>query len=91
MITSFKHKGLKELFETGRSKHVAASILDRVRQLDVLNAATSINGVNVPGYGLHPLNGNRKGEWSIKVTSNFRITFTPKGENFRDVDLEDYH
>ena len=92
MIKSFRHKGLREVFETGRSAHVGASIIKRViRQLDVLDAATSIQGVNVPGYKLHPLKGSRAGEWAIWVTGNWRITFKFQSGDVLDVNLEDYH
>ncbi len=62
-----------------------------IRQLDVLDAAQSINGVNVPGYRLHPLKGDRSGEWSITVTGNWRITFRFENGDAYNVDLEDYH
>jgi toxin HigB-1 len=92
VIKTFRHKGLKEVFETGKSAAVGASMLKRlIRQLDVLDAATSIQGVNVPGYRLHPLKGQRAGEWAIWVTGNWRITFRlDKGDTY-DVNLEDYH
>ena len=92
MIKNFRHKGLKELFETGTSKSIGGSRAARiVRQLDVLDAATSIQGVNVPGYKLHPLKGDRKSEWAIWVSGNWRITFRPENEDMYDVNLEDYH
>lgn len=92
MIKNFRHKGLKELFETGSSKGIGGSMRSRIiRQLDVLDAATSVQGVNVPGYQLHPLKGDRKGEWAISVNGNWRITFRPENEDMHDVNLEDYH
>ena len=46
----------------------------RVR-LSVLYAADEVGDLGLPGYGLHPLKGKRKGEWSITVTGNWRIVF----------------
>ena len=62
MTKAFKHKGLKQLLETGESHHVAKDLQKRlIRQLDLLNAAKSIKDTNLPGYDLHRLKGNRKG------------------------------
>jgi proteic killer suppression protein len=92
MIKSFRHKGLKQLFETGKSRSVSADLIRRlVRQLDFLNRATSPMDMNLPGYRWHELKGARKGTWSVTVSGNWRLTFTFKGADAYDVDLEDYH
>ena len=92
MIKSFRHKGLKRLFETGERRGVAGELTDRLRrQLDVLNRARSTRDLNLPGYRLHQLKGNRAGTWSVTVSGNWRVTFTFEGEDAFDVDLEDYH
>jgi proteic killer suppression protein len=92
VIRTFRHKSLKELFETGRSKLVPADMRGRIeRRLDVLDAASAISGVNVPGFGLHPLKGDRAGEWSITVTGNRRLTFRFEDGDAFDINLEDYH
>ncbi|MBW4552479.1 MAG: type II toxin-antitoxin system RelE/ParE family toxin [Aphanocapsa sp. GSE-SYN-MK-11-07L] len=56
-----------------------------------LNAATLPQDMNLPGLVLHELAGNRKGTWSVRVSGNWRITFTFDGADACDVDLEDYH
>lgn len=92
MIKSFRHKGLKRLFETGERRGVAPDLADRLRRrLDVLNRARSTRDLGLPGYGLHQLKGNRAGTWSVTVSGNWRVTFTFEGESAFDVDLEDYH
>lgn len=92
MIKSFRHKGLKQLFENGKSRSVSADLVRRlVRQLDFLNRATGPLDMNLPGYRLHELKGDRKGAWSVTVSGNWRLTFTFEGEDACDVDLEDYH
>jgi proteic killer suppression protein len=92
VIKSFRHKGLKRLFETGDRRAVSADLADRLRrQLDVLNRARSTRDLNLPGYRLHQLKGNRAGTWSVTVSGNWRVTFTFEGEDAFDVDLEDYH
>jgi proteic killer suppression protein len=92
MIKTFRHKGLKQLFETGKSRSVSADLTRRlVRQLDFLNRAMGPSDMNLPGNRLHELKGDRKGAWSITVSGNWRLTFTFEGEDACDVDLEDYH
>ena len=92
MIKSFRHKGLKRLFETGERRGVSADIADRLRrQLDVLNRARGTADMNLPGYRLHRLKRDRAGTWSVSVSGYWRITFTFEGEDAFDVDLEDYH
>lgn len=90
MIASFRGKGLKEVFETGRSKRVRADQLSRiVERLSVLNDATSLGIVNVPGYRFHPLKGTNR--YAISVNGPWRITFGWDGQNVTEVDPEQYH
>ncbi len=92
MIRSFRYKGLKRLFETGERRGVSPELVDRLRrQLDVLNRARSTADMNLPGYRLHRLKGDRAGTWSVTVSGNWRITFTFEATDAFDVDLEDYH
>lgn len=92
MIRTFRHKGLRQLFETGRSRGVSAGLTRRLlRQLDFLNRAGSPQDMNLPGYRLHELKGDRKGTWSVTVSGNWRLTFTFTEGDAGDVDLEDYH
>ncbi len=66
---------------------------ERIRvRLSVLHAAKEVGDMGLPGYDLHPLRGNRKGEWSIKVTGNWRIVFRmDRPGEATEVNLEDYH
>jgi len=92
MIRTFRHKGLKRLFETGSARGVSADLVGRlIRQLDILNRAVATQDMNLPGYRLHELKGARKGTWSVTVSGNWRLTFTFRDRDAYDVDLEDYH
>jgi proteic killer suppression protein len=92
MIKSFRHKGLKQLFESGKARGVSSDLTKRlIRQLDFLNRATSPADLNLPGYHWHELKGDRKGTWSISVSGNWRLTFSFQGTDAHEVDLEDYH
>jgi proteic killer suppression protein len=92
MIKSFKHKGLKVYFETGSPKGIQASHSKKLRmQLIALDTANCIDDMDIPGYRLHPLKGNRKGLWSISVSGNWRLTFEFADGNVYILDYEDYH
>jgi proteic killer suppression protein len=92
MITSFRHKGLQRLFERGDQRGVPAHLAPRLRrQLDYLHAAKAIGDMDLPGFKLHPLKGDRKGTWAVTVSGNWRLTFTFSNGEASAVDLEDYH
>ncbi|WP_256367352.1 type II toxin-antitoxin system RelE/ParE family toxin [Microbulbifer sp. SH-1] len=60
-------------------------------QLVALDTAVSIDDLNIPGYRLHPLKGQRKGIWSITVNGNWRLTFEFRDGNVYILNYEDYH
>ncbi len=60
-------------------------------QLAALDTATVIEDMDIPGYRLHPLKGDRKGLWSIAVSGNWRVTFEFTEGNVCIVNYEDYH
>ncbi|MEN3289344.1 MAG: toxin HigB [Bradyrhizobium sp.] len=92
MIESFRHKGLRLLFESGERKFLNPQHVEKIENiLGVLHAAGDIKGVNVPGYRLHALSGGLKGLWSVTVRANWRIVFRFEGGKAFDVDLVDYH
>ena len=92
MIQKFKHKGLGLLFESGISSGVNAQHVMRLRKiLALLETADTIEDMELPGLGLHPLKGNRKGTWAVKVSGNWRITFKIQNGEAFDVNYEDYH
>lgn len=92
MIRSFKHRGLKRLYEREDRSGVRADLLDTVeRILSVLDTATSPQALNIPRYHLHPLKGDLKGYWSVTVRANWRIVFRFEGTDAFDVELIDYH
>ncbi len=92
MIRSFRHKGLKRLYEKGSVRGLPPQMLPRLRLiLADLDAAEDLDGLSHPGYQLHPLKGELKGFWSLRVTGNFRMIFRFEKNEPWDVDLVDYH
>jgi proteic killer suppression protein len=91
VIKSFRHKGLKELFETGSSRRVEQSLQDCIRwRLDALNQAAKPGDMNIPGFDFHPLRG-KPVRYTVHVNGPRCITFGFVGEDAVDVDLEQYH
>lgn len=92
MIKSFKHKGLKQFFETGSKAGIQPHHAQRLsRQLLRLNVAKNADDMNVPGWRLHSLEGELAQHFSIVVNGNWRMTFMFKGEDVILVDYQDYH
>lgn len=92
MIIGFRHKGLKILFETGSARGVQASHASKLRRiLAVLDAAAKPEDLDLPGYRLHPLQGNLAGHWSVCVNGNWQVTFRFHGNDAELVDYLDYH
>jgi toxin HigB-1 len=93
-IKTFVHKGVEELFFTGRSRHIGAEYRRRmILILDALNAATQVDDLR-NARGFHALSGGRSGSFAMMVSGNWRVTFRfEEGDrgDILDVDFEDYH
>ena len=92
MIISFRHRRLRRLHETGSTTGIQPAHEKRLRlQLAALDTAVSIEDMDIPGFHLHPLKGQRKGIWTISVSGNWRVTFRFEEGNAHIVNYEDYH
>ena len=92
MIVSFRHRGLKELFETGKSAGVPPELRKRcANRLEVLNAAKTLTVLSIAGFNTHPLRGTDPVRHSMSVSGPWRITFQFTAPDAYLVDLEQYH
>jgi proteic killer suppression protein len=92
MIRSFRHRGLKRLYERDDHSGVWPDFANTIQEiLTVLDDAAAPQELDLPGYRLHPLKGNLKGFWSVTVRANWRIIFRFEGADAFDVELIDYH
>jgi toxin HigB-1 len=92
MIKSFKHKGIKLFFETDDCSGIQTKHRSKLKlQLAALDTAEIIEDMDLPGYRLHQLKGQRKNCWSITVSGNWRMTFEFENGNAYIVNYEDYH
>jgi toxin HigB-1 len=92
-IKSFRYKALKRLYETGDSKGIRVDLVAKCEEiLHAIEQARNVSQIaSFPGWRLHPLKGKRRGEWSVRLTLNFRLTFRVDGKEVSDIDIEDYH
>lgn len=92
MIRSFRHRGLKRLYEKGDASRLRPDMVPKIRRiLERIDVARTVEETDAPGFGLHPLKGALKGLWAISVTGNWRIIFRFEGRDAEDVELIDYH
>ncbi len=92
MIRSFKHRGLKRLYERDDRSGIRADLIETVEDiLARLDRAETPQAMSLPGYRLHALKGNWRGFWSVTVRANWRIVFRFEGADVFDVELTDYH
>ena len=92
MIASFRHRGLRRLYEDDDHRGLSLAHVDKIKRiLARLDEATHVRDMGLPGSGLHPLRGRFKGLWAVSVSGNWRVVFRFQNGNAYDVDLVDYH
>ena len=92
MIQTFRHRGLKRLFQRNDASGLSAEQVSRIEDvLAHLDSATRPSDLDLPGYRLHRLRGDLKGFWSVRISGNWRIIFRVDDGDVYDVDLVDYH
>ena len=91
MIASFRHRGLKALYEGRTSRRVAPAHIGRLRDiLAALDRSRGPDGMNLPGFRLHELKGPLKGHYAVSVSGNWRVIFRFEDGMAVDVDDKDY-
>ena len=86
------HKGLHRFAERGDTRGLNAGHVPRIRRLlTALQDAATPADLAHPSFRLHPLKGSRTGQWSMRVSQNWRIVFRFKSGEAVDIDLIDYH
>jgi proteic killer suppression protein len=92
MIKTFKHKGLRLFYEKGKTSGIQTHHTKKLRmQLAAINTAQEIGDIDISGFSLHKLKGERANIWSISVNGNWRVTFEFKDGNAYILNYEDYH
>ncbi|HEY9702791.1 MAG TPA: type II toxin-antitoxin system RelE/ParE family toxin [Allocoleopsis sp.] len=93
MIKNFKDKETEKIFNRQRSKKLPSDIQQiALRKLRMLNRAIAIQDLLIPpGNRLESLKGDRMGQYSIRINSQWRICFEWEEGNALNVEIVDYH
>lgn len=92
MIKSFRCKDTQALFEAGKTRRFSAIKAAAERKLIVLQAAAELDDLkSPPGNRLEALNGDRKGQYSIRINRQWRVCFRWTADGPEDVEIVDYH
>ena len=95
VVRSVRHRGLRALLENDNPRYLRHAQVDRVRNiLTALILARAMNDfiADAPvGWRIHRLSGIRRGQWSVAVSRNWRITFEEEDGIVSHLNLEDYH
>jgi len=93
MIKSFRCKETEKLFNRQRSKKLPQDIQAvAFRKLRMLNRSNTFNDLRVPpGNHLEKLSGDREGQYSIRINSQYRICFEWFNGDASNVEIVDYH
>jgi proteic killer suppression protein len=91
MIRSCRQKDVRLLLDRKFSrKFQSIEKAARIR-LELLDAATSLRDLELPGLRLEALKGDRKGQHSIRINDQFRICFEWRDGDAHNVEIVDYH
>ena len=91
MIRSYRDKETEKIVNREPSLKFKAIQPVAERKLNLLNAATELKDLSLPSLRLKKLEGDRKGQYSIRINDQFRICFTWRGTDAFDVEIVDYH
>lgn len=92
-IKSFACELTRELFERDQNRVVPPQLVRRAcRKSLLVDAAAELAFLRVPpGNRLEKLQGNRAGQWSIRINDQYRICFTFRSGDACKVEIVDYH
>ncbi len=93
MIRTFADRETERFWVTGSTRRLPPDITRRaLRKLSEVDAATTVETLRVPsGNRLHPLAGDRAGQWSISINDQWRVCFRFERGDAYDVEVCDYH
>lgn len=92
MILHFKCRDTQRLFEQKSVARFAGIEKVALRKLAQLHAAHSLSFLShPPGNRLHALQGDRNGQYSLRVNDRWRICFVWNAGEVTEVEIVDYH
>ena len=91
-IQSFADADTQALFEQRRVRRWVNIEAAALRKLAMLNRAAVLQDLRIPpGNRLEALQGDRKGQYSIRINDQWRVCFVWRGGHATQVQIVDYH
>ena len=85
-IRSFAGRAIERLHSRNDVRGVNPDHVSRLRNiLSALDGPHPLGDLSMPTYRLHRLHGQRAGEWSVRVSHGWRVTFRMDGPHVRAV------
>jgi proteic killer suppression protein len=91
MIRSCRDKEVFRLLDRQFSRRFQSIEKAARIRLELLDAATSLEDLRLPGLRLEALKGGRRGQYGIRINDQFRICFAWRDGDAHDVGIVDYH
>ena len=91
MIRSCRDQDAQRLLDRNFSRRLQAVEKSARVRLELLDAATSLRDLDLPGLRLEALKGDRKGQCSIRINDRLRICFEWRDGDAHNVEIVDYH
>ena len=92
MIVSFNCSETELLFREGKTRLWSSIINVAERKLAMLDAASTLMDLrSPPGNRLEALEGNRKGQHSVRINNQWRVCFIWGPNGAENVEIVDYH
>lgn len=93
MIQTFANPESEHFFATGKSRRLPTEILKRAAmRMNQVHAATRVEDLRLPPSNqVEKLSGDRAGQWSIRINSQWRVCFKFNAGHAYDVEIVDYH
>jgi len=93
MEVTFRTRKLKREYMCSKkaARAYGAEVARRyIERINIIKSAADIEELEkLPAIDCHPLKGNRRGKWAVKLTGYMRLIFTLQGENFEVVRIEE--
>jgi proteic killer suppression protein len=91
VIKTFANQQTAEIWRTGKTRGAPPSRVTR-RKLAILDGALALGDLRVPPANrLEKLQGDRQGQYSIRINDQYRICFDWRGSDAYEVEITDYH
>ena len=91
-MMKIKHKALRLYYATGSTQGLPTNMVARLQSaLTILDDAKAPEDIDPQPWRLHPLKGRLAGQWSMRISGNWRLVFRFEDGQAVDVDLLDYH